>query len=98
MMIAVTASGPTLDSRVEARFGRCPSFLIIDTETMALEAIENPNVSLGGGAGPQSAQMMADRKVSVASGLFKRKSPCAPTTCKKPIGIVKPSKRIQKAT
>jgi predicted Fe-Mo cluster-binding NifX family protein len=65
MMIAVTASGPTLDSRVEARFGRCPYFLIIDTETMALEAIENPNVSLGGGAGPQSAQIMADRKVSV---------------------------------
>ena len=61
MKIAVTSSGSTLDSNVEARFGRCPFFLLIDLDTHALEAIPNPNIALAGGAGPQSAQLMADK-------------------------------------
>lgn len=65
MKIAVTSSGPTLDSNVEQRFGRCPYFLIIDPDTFEFGPIQNPNVSLGGGAGPQSAQLMADNGVSV---------------------------------
>jgi len=65
MKIAVTSTGPTLDDNVEARFGRCPYFLIIDTETMQLEAIENPNMALGGGAGIQSAQLLANHQVQV---------------------------------
>jgi predicted Fe-Mo cluster-binding NifX family protein/NAD-dependent dihydropyrimidine dehydrogenase PreA subunit len=64
MKVAVTCSGPTLDGHVEARFGRCPYFLIVDTESMQFEAVENPNMALGGGAGIQSAQMMAERGVS----------------------------------
>ncbi|GAG12289.1 unnamed protein product, partial [marine sediment metagenome] len=64
MKIAVTSSGPTLDDEVEARFGRCPYFLIIDPDTLEFEAIENPNTALGGGAGIQSAQMMANNGVS----------------------------------
>jgi predicted Fe-Mo cluster-binding NifX family protein/ferredoxin len=63
MRIAVTATGPSLDDHVEARFGRCAYFLIVDTETLEHEPIENPNVALGGGAGIQSAQLMADRDV-----------------------------------
>lgn len=63
MKIAVTSTGPTLDDNVEARFGRCPYFLIIDTDTMQLEAIENPNIALGGGAGIQSAQLMSEKGV-----------------------------------
>ena len=65
MKIAVTSTGPTLDDTVEARFGRCPYFLIIDPDTLEFEAIENPNISLGGGAGIQSAQLMASKNVSV---------------------------------
>ncbi|RJQ73290.1 MAG: dinitrogenase iron-molybdenum cofactor biosynthesis protein [Desulfobacteraceae bacterium] len=65
MKIAVSSNGTTLDAMVEARFGRCPYFLCIDLDTQALEAIPNPNIALGGGAGPQSAQLMADRGVSV---------------------------------
>jgi len=64
MKIAVTSTGPTLDDNVEARFGRCPYFLIIDTDTMQLEAIENPNIVLGGGAGIQSAQLMSEKGVT----------------------------------
>jgi predicted Fe-Mo cluster-binding NifX family protein/ferredoxin len=64
MKIAVTSTGPTLDDNVEARFGRCPYFLIIDTDSMQYEAIENPNIALGGGAGIQSAQLMSEKGVT----------------------------------
>jgi len=64
MKIAVTSTGPGLDDNVEARFGRCPYFLIIDTDTMQYEAIENPNIALGGGAGIQSAQLMSEKGVT----------------------------------
>jgi predicted Fe-Mo cluster-binding NifX family protein/ferredoxin len=64
MKIAVTSTGPTLDDNVEARFGRCSYFLIIDTETMQYEPIENPNIALGGGAGIQSAQLMSEKGVT----------------------------------
>ena len=64
MKIAVTSMGPTLDDNVEARFGRCPYFLIVDTDNMQYEAIENPNIALGGGAGIQSAQLMSQKGVT----------------------------------
>jgi predicted Fe-Mo cluster-binding NifX family protein len=64
MKIGVTSTGTTLDDMVAARFGRCPYFLIIDPDTMEFEALPNPNISKGGGAGIQSAQLMADRDVA----------------------------------
>ena len=64
MKIAVTSTGSTLDAEVEARFGRCAYFLIIDPDTLRFEAIPNPNLTLGGGAGTQSAQLMAEKGVS----------------------------------
>jgi predicted Fe-Mo cluster-binding NifX family protein/ferredoxin len=65
MKIAVTSTGPTLDDDVEARFGRCGYFLVVDTDTMEYEAIENPNIALGGGAGIQSAQLMSQKGVAM---------------------------------
>ncbi|MDP8221736.1 MAG: NifB/NifX family molybdenum-iron cluster-binding protein [Candidatus Lernaella stagnicola] len=65
MIIAVTSTGPTLEDAVETRFGRCAYFLIIDTDSMAFEVIGNPNVAAGGGAGIQSAQLMADKDVEI---------------------------------
>ncbi len=64
MKIAVTSTGPTLDDMMEARFGRCAYFLIVDLDTMEFEAFQNPNIALGGGAGIQSAQLMAEKGVS----------------------------------
>ncbi|MBN1786922.1 MAG: 4Fe-4S binding protein [Sedimentisphaerales bacterium] len=64
MKIAVTSTGPGLDDNVEARFGRCAYFLIIDTDTMQCEPMENPNIALGGGAGIQSAQLMSQKGVT----------------------------------
>ncbi len=65
MKIAVTSNGPSLDAVVDARFGRCANFLVIDPETLEFEAISNPNIALGGGAGIQSAQLLANKSVEV---------------------------------
>ena len=53
----------TLEDQVDQRFGRCVYFLVIDSDTMNFEVIENPNQNLGGGAGIQSAQLMAQHDV-----------------------------------
>jgi predicted Fe-Mo cluster-binding NifX family protein len=63
MKIAVTATGPSLDGPVDPRFGRCPYFLIVETDDLGFEPAENPNVALGGGAGIQSAQLMHEKGV-----------------------------------
>ena len=65
MKIAVTAIGPSLDAAVEPRFGRCPYFLIIDPDSLSFESVENPNAALGGGAGIQSAQLIAEKGAEV---------------------------------
>lgn len=63
MRIAVTAQQPSLDAAVDPRFGRCPCFVVVETETLDFEVLENPNVMLGGGAGIQSSQLMAEKGV-----------------------------------
>ena len=63
MKIGVTATGAGLEASVDPRFGRCAFFVIVETDDMVFEAVENPNVMLGGGAGIQSAQLMAERGV-----------------------------------
>ena len=65
MKIAVSSTGQTLDNAVEARFGRCPYFLIVNPATLEFEAIANANAELGGGAGIQSAQLIATKGASV---------------------------------
>jgi len=61
MKIAVTSTGPGLDSEIDPRFGRCPFFVLVDTETGESRAVENPNAALGGGAGIQAAQLIAEQ-------------------------------------
>jgi predicted Fe-Mo cluster-binding NifX family protein len=63
MKIVVTAAAPSLDGAVDPRSGRCPYFLIVESDDLTFEAIENPNVQLGGGAGIQSAQLMNEKGV-----------------------------------
>jgi len=63
MKIAVTATEPSLDGTVDPRFGRCPFFLVVETDDGSWEPVANPNVTLGGGAGVQSAQLMAEKGV-----------------------------------
>lgn len=63
MKICITAESNNLEAQVDPRFGRCQYFIIIDTDTLAFEAIENPNLNSTGGAGIQSGQLIADKQV-----------------------------------
>lgn len=63
MKICITSSGPNLDDSVDPRFGRCEYFIILDMDSMQFESIVNPSISAGGGAGIQSAQLVADKGV-----------------------------------
>ena len=63
MKIAVTSTGETLDSQIDPRFGRAAFFLIVETETMELSVVENQNISAAGGAGINSAKLVADAGV-----------------------------------
>jgi len=65
MKLAVSASGSGLNAPVDARFGRCQYFIIVDTETMKFEALENPSMTASHGAGIQTAQMIANKGVTV---------------------------------
>ena len=60
MKIAITATGKTLDSQVDSRFGRASWFIIIDTGSMEFEAVANDNVSAAGGAGISSAKVVIE--------------------------------------
>lgn len=60
MKIAVTSVGNDMNSQVDPRFGRAAYFVIVETETMAFEAIENSNVAAAGGAGINSAKAVID--------------------------------------
>lgn len=61
MKVAISAGGNDLDSAVDPRFGRCACLIFADTETMEFEAVSNPHVSAGGGAGISTAQMVVDK-------------------------------------
>jgi predicted Fe-Mo cluster-binding NifX family protein len=62
MKVAVTARGIDLDSEVDPRFGRAPYILIVDTETMEFESLDNSeNVNAFKGAGIQAATMVAEK-------------------------------------
>ena len=64
--IAITAKGIRLDSEVDPRFGRAPYILIVDTETLAFEAVDNSdNVNAFKGAGIQAASMVSERGAQV---------------------------------
>lgn len=60
MKIAISAVRGHLDASVDPRFGRCAYFLIVDTDTMAFEAIDNTAATAAGGAGIQAAQTVAN--------------------------------------
>lgn len=69
MKIAVTSMGKTVGAQMDARFGRCALFLIVDTEDMSVEVVDNTSGALSGGAGIQSARLMAEKGVqSVLTG------------------------------
>jgi predicted Fe-Mo cluster-binding NifX family protein len=65
MKVAFSSAGTDLDSEIDPRFGRCAYFLIVNPDDMTFDAIENESMSLGGGAGIQSAQFIASTGATV---------------------------------
>jgi predicted Fe-Mo cluster-binding NifX family protein len=60
MKIAVTASGETLDSPVDPRFGRAALFVLVDTDSGSAEATDNSaGVQSAQGAGIQAAETIS---------------------------------------
>ena len=54
-----------MDAQVESRFGRCPYFVVVDSETMRFEAFHNPASAAASGAGSQTALAFQQREVTV---------------------------------
>jgi len=66
MKVAVTAKGVQLSDETDPRFGRAPYILIVDTETMDFEAVDNSeNVNAFKGAGIQAATMISEKGAEV---------------------------------
>ena len=66
MKIAVTSKGTDLDSQVDPRFGRAVYILIVDTENLEFEVLDNKdNVNAFKGAGIQAASMVSDKGAEV---------------------------------
>ncbi|HSO19768.1 MAG TPA: NifB/NifX family molybdenum-iron cluster-binding protein, partial [Desulfosarcina sp.] len=66
MKIAVTSTGRELDSTVDPRFGRAAYILIVDSDTLAVDVLDNAeNVNAFKGAGIQAATMISDRNAEV---------------------------------
>jgi predicted Fe-Mo cluster-binding NifX family protein len=65
LRIAVSATDANPDAAVDPRFGRCPCFVIVDTETLEFEAVPNTSQYAPSGAGIQSAQIIANKGAKV---------------------------------
>jgi len=61
MKIVVSSQGENLDAPASPVFGRCPTYVFVDTETMEFEALPNPAMNQGGGAGIQAAQFVVNQ-------------------------------------
>ena len=69
MKLCITAAGNDLSSATDSAFGRAPWFVIVDTDSGAVEPVENTSVNASQGAGIAAAQTMADNNVqAVLSG------------------------------
>ena len=66
MKIAITSKGKDLDSQVDPRFGRAAFIIIVDTESLDFEAMDNSeNVNSFKGAGIQAATTIHDKGAEI---------------------------------
>lgn len=65
MKICVSASAGSLDANVDSRFGRCPYFVIVDSDTMEYTVVSNNSSNAAHGAGIQAAQTVVNLGVKV---------------------------------
>ena len=65
MKIAVSSTGEELTSNVDPRFGRCSSFVVVDSDSGEHESIPNSSAEAMGGAGIVAAQLIARKGAEV---------------------------------
>jgi predicted Fe-Mo cluster-binding NifX family protein len=67
--VAISASGSTMESEMDPRFGRAAYFIFIDSEAEEWSAEKNAAADAAGGAGRAAGQMVAAKGASaVVSG------------------------------
>ncbi|MBW1751391.1 MAG: NifB/NifX family molybdenum-iron cluster-binding protein [Deltaproteobacteria bacterium] len=64
--IAVSSYGPTLEDKVDPRFGRAGGFVVVDVNTMETQYIDNgASQVMSQGAGIQAAEIVAKAEAEV---------------------------------
>lgn len=63
MKVGMSSTNDNLDGQLDPHFGRCPFLLIVNTDNMSIEAIDNQANSIGGGAGFQAAKQIVSKGV-----------------------------------
>ena len=77
MKIAVSSDSSNLSARVAQRFGISPYLIIVDPETMEIEAVPNPGAAGKQGAGVQAVVLAISKKVDMVLTGY-----CSPTAVK----------------
>ncbi|GEM_PF-189178 len=80
LKVCVTAAGSLtsshspealMDAQVDPRFGRCSYFIIVNTDSMAMEVLPNLSAQSAHGAGVQAAQTVANTGIeAVITGII----------------------------
>ena len=63
MRVVVSAEGSGMGAQASPIFGRCPVYVFVDTDTMAVESVPNPAQNTPGGAGIEAAQFVVSRGI-----------------------------------
>jgi predicted Fe-Mo cluster-binding NifX family protein len=65
MKICVSSTGKDMNSTMDQRFGRAAYFIIIDSESMDFEVMDNSAAVSSGGAGIMSSQNIVNKNVEI---------------------------------
>ncbi len=65
MKLAISSHDGKFDTPFSSRFGRCETFIFVDTDSRAWEAVPNPAADARGGAGAQVVQFLSQNGVEV---------------------------------
>ena len=65
LKIAVASNGKDATASISNKAGKCPYYLIFDSKGELIEAVGNPYKDVKKGAGPQTADFLADKGVTL---------------------------------
>ena len=65
MKLGIPSSGTDLNDEIDSRFGRCEYFIVVETETMDIEGMENPFKSASQAAGIRAVEFLAKKGVEM---------------------------------